>query len=181
MNKNYVGENIRIYRERKNITQRELGDKIGKTWEMVSRYERGASSPLKQIDTLADALDVDVKDLFKDPTEKSAEKYDFNRVPFFTSIPENSDFKKAKSYVYYTAPDWILDVDRECFIIDTELVKIGTERVKEGKLFISPNSDILDGDIVLIREKEELLAEEFSRGNNSNIVGKVLAQEVVFN
>ena len=40
MNNKYIGENIKIYRERKKLTQRELGDKIGKTWEMISRYER---------------------------------------------------------------------------------------------------------------------------------------------
>ena len=180
MNKNYIGENIRIYRERKNITQRELGDKIGKTWEMVSRYERGASSPLNQIDTLADALDVDVKDLFKDPTHNEIEKLDFNRVPLFTSIPKNMEFLKGKSTIYYTAPDWILDIDKDCFLLLTDLVIIQTDRVVNGKLYISPNSNVSVDDIVLKRDKNKLIVEEFGLRENKEIIGKVLAQEVIF-
>ncbi|MFA5633639.1 MAG: helix-turn-helix transcriptional regulator [Candidatus Dojkabacteria bacterium] len=178
MNKNYVGENIRIYRERKNITQRELGDRIGKTWEMISRYERGVSSPLNQINTLADALNIDIKDLFKNPTEKDITVHDFNRIPFFSSIPENSDFRKAKSFLYYTAPDWILDIDRECFVIATDLVLVKTEKISDGKLFISPNSNCLEGDIVLIKEKDELIVDELK--GNKEIIGKILAQEIAF-
>lgn len=69
MNKNYIGENIKVYRERKKMTQRDLGEKIGKTWEMISRYERGVSSPFKQIDSLADALDTNPSDLLKKSDE----------------------------------------------------------------------------------------------------------------
>ena len=181
MNKNYVGENIRIYRERKNITQRELGDKIGKTWEMVSRYERGVSSPLNQIDTLADALDVDVKDLFKDPTEKNITRYDFNRIPFFTSLPENFDFKKTKSYVYYPAPDWILHIDMQSFVLVTDFVIIQTEKIVDGKLFVSPNSKVFQGDVVLKRDGEKLVVKELGLREDDGIIGKVLAQEVPFN
>jgi transcriptional regulator with XRE-family HTH domain len=179
MNKNYVGENIRIYRERKDITQRELADKIGKTWEMVSRYERGVSSPLKQIDSLADALDVDVKDLFKDPTE-GEDRHDFNRVRLFTSLPEDMDFRKGRSYVYYTAPDWILDMDRDCFVIDTDLVEIQTKKVTDGKLFVSLNSDTLEGDVVLKRISNRLVVKELSNAKEDGLVGKVLAEEISF-
>jgi transcriptional regulator with XRE-family HTH domain len=179
MNKNYIGENIRIYRERKNITQRELADRIGKTWEMVSRYERGASSPLKQIDSLADALDIDVKDLFKDPTEQR-ERYDFNRVPFFTSIPKDMDFENQRSYVYYTAPDWVLDLDRKCFVIDTDLVKIETEKIVKGKLFVSLNYDVLEGDIILKREDDSLVVKELLDEKEEGVIGKILAQEISF-
>ena len=179
MNKNYVGENIRIYRERKNITQRELGDRIGKTWEMVSRYERGASSPMKQIDSLADALEIDVQDLFKDPTQNREEVADFNRIPFYTSLPKDLDFQNTKSYIYYTAPDWILAIDRECFVVDTNMVEINDERIKDGKLFISPNSESQENDIVMKRKGTEVLIER--KGLKSkNVIGKVLAQEISF-
>lgn len=180
MNNTHIGENIRIYRKRKNITQRELGDKIGKTWEMVSRYERGVSSPSKQINSLADALDIDIKDLFRDPAEKDTEKHYFNRVPLFTYIPENADFKKERSFVYYTAPDWILDIDNKCFVITTDLATIQTDRIIKGKLFVSPNSECFKGDLVLKKENEKLVAEELKEERREEIVGKILAEEIAF-
>ena len=179
MNKNYIGENIRIYRERKNMTQRELADRIGKTWEMISRYERGMSSPLNQVDTIADALSVNVTDLLRDST-KDSNLYSFNRVPLFTSLPENFDFLNTKTYVYYTAPDWILNTDKECFVIDSNLVKSDTENLKRnGYLFISPNTPIKKNDTVLRVKDNEILLEEIKDLKSENIIGKVLAQEII--
>ena len=40
MKNNYIGENIRTYRARANLTQQQLADKVGVSWEMISRYER---------------------------------------------------------------------------------------------------------------------------------------------
>lgn len=181
MNKNYVGENIRIYRERKKLTQRELGDKIGKTWEMVSRYERGVSSPFNQIDSLADALNVDSSDLLKKPNENK--EYLVNRVPLFKFVPEDMDFVNTKTYEYYTAPDWMLNEDIECFVIDSELVEIGSESLKNnGYFFISPGSrEKIKGDeIVLKKGKNKLIIDKRFNSKESDLIGKVLAQEVRF-
>lgn len=181
MNKNYVGENIRIYRERKNLTQRELADKIGKTWEMVSRYERGVSSPFNQIDSLADALNIDSADLLKKSGENK--EYILNRVPLFKSVPENMDFTNTKTYEYYTAPDWMLNEDIECFVIDSKLVEIRDENLtNEGYLFISPNlsDDIKREEIVLKKVRNELIVEQKFNSKESDLIGKILAQEIRF-
>ncbi|HNW33178.1 MAG TPA: helix-turn-helix transcriptional regulator, partial [Candidatus Dojkabacteria bacterium] len=58
MEQNYIGENIRIYRERANLTQQQLADKVGITWEMISRYERNESLPFRKLDGISKALDV---------------------------------------------------------------------------------------------------------------------------
>lgn len=181
MNKNYVGENIKIYRERKNITQRELGDKIGKTWEMISRYERGVSSPLNQLNVLAEALEVDVTDLMKDPLNNLSNTHSFNRIPLFASLPKDLNFKGVKTYLYYVAPDWVLDIDLESFVIATELVSTNiADFKKKGYLYISPNSKCSKNDLVLKKENGNIVIDDENRFNNENIIGKILAQEVIF-
>lgn len=179
MNKNYIGENIRIYRERKSITQRELADKIGKTWEMVSRYERGVSSPLKQIENIASVLNVEVGDLLKDSTKNTA-SFSFNRIPLFDFLPKDFDFKNTKSYIYYVAPDWILSIDDESFVIDTKLVDSSLEDLKkDGYLYISPKSEIKNDDVVLIKKNDGITVKKYRQGDSENVIGKVLAQEII--
>lgn len=170
MNNNYIGENIKIYRERQNLTQQQLADKIGKTWEMISRYERGVSSPLNQLDSLAKALNTTPSELLNDITEKNI-KLNFNKVPFFTNIVK--DFKKEETYLYYNTPDWILSLDPSTFAIDMKVIDN-----TNGVVFISPNSEININDMVLIREDNNLRIVMLKSFNNIDIVGKVLAQEV---
>ena len=170
MNNNYIGENIKIYRERQNLTQQQLADKIGKTWEMISRYERGVSSPMNQLDSLAKALNTTPSELLNDITEKSI-KLNFNKVPLFTNISKN--FEKEETYLYYNTPDWILSLDQNTFAIDMKIVD-GTN----GVAFISPNSEININDMVLVREDNRLRVIMLKSFNNIDIVGKVLAQEV---
>ncbi len=173
MNRNYIGENIKIYRERKKYTQRELADRIGKTWEMISRYERGESSPLKQLDKIANALNVELRDLLRDSSSQ-VESYSNNKVPFFTTISADGDFAKNSSYIYYPVPDWILEIDIDTFAIDMEMIN-----GENGVVFISPNSVYGMGDTVLVNEKGNLEIVKYRR-DDSNILGKVLAKEVRF-
>jgi transcriptional regulator with XRE-family HTH domain len=170
MNSNYIGENIKIYRERQNLTQQQLADKIGKTWEMISRYERGVSSPMNQLDALAKALNTTPSELLNDITERSV-KLNFNKVPLFTDNPK--DFKKENTYLYYNTPDWVLSLDSSAFAIDMKLID-GTN----GIAFISPNSEVNMNDMVLIREDNNLKIITLKSLNNVDIVGKVLAQEI---
>lgn len=170
MNNNYIGENIKIYRERQNLTQQQLADKIGKTWEMISRYERGVSSPLNQLESLAKALNTTPSDLLNDITEKNI-KLNFNRIPFFTN--DSKDFKREDTYLYYSTPDWILSLDPNTFAIDMRVVDN-----TNGVVFISPNSEININDMVLIREDNHLKLVTLKSFNNLDIIGKVLAQEV---
>lgn len=170
MNNHYIGENIKIYRERQNLTQQQLADKIGKTWEMISRYERGVSSPLNQLDSLAKALNTTPSELLNDITERSI-RLNFNKIPLFTN--DSKDFKKEDTYLYYNTPDWILSLDPSTFAIDMKIVD-GTS----GIAFISPNSEININDMVLVREDNHLRIAMLKSFNNIDIVGKVLAQEI---
>ena len=59
-----VGENIRKYRKDKGMTQKELGDLLGKTQRTIQAYEKDeVIPPLSVINKLSDIFDIDYADL----------------------------------------------------------------------------------------------------------------------
>lgn len=59
-----VGENIKKYRKIKRLTQKELGEKIGRTQRTIQAYEKGeVTPPLTIIENLANILGVEESDL----------------------------------------------------------------------------------------------------------------------
>ena len=67
-----VGQKIRVQRTMKKMSQTELGNRIGVTFQQVQKYERGSNrvSASKLVE-IARALDVDVR-LFFDGLEEEA-------------------------------------------------------------------------------------------------------------
>lgn len=171
MNTNYIGENIKIYRERLNLTQQELADKIGKTWEMISRYERGVSSPLNQLDTLSKALKIEPVDLLKDITENNSNK--LNRIPLFVTLPIHSAFDKSDTFIYYNAPDWVVSLDSDVFAIDMNLID-----GSKGLVYVSPNSEVNLNDLVLVKKENGFEIENVRTFKGILIIGKILAKEI---
>ena len=116
MKQNYIGENIRLYRERANLTQQELADKIGVSWEMVSRYERSQSSPLKKIEELSLALNVYKSNLLEQHIPERIYPMEY-RVPLFTRLPLQ-DYANN----YYSCPEWILKRDLKAIALESNIV-----------------------------------------------------------
>ena len=55
-----LGERIKKVREEKGIKQKDLADKIGISYVMLSQYERGVRTPkYEMIDKIAKSLDID--------------------------------------------------------------------------------------------------------------------------
>lgn len=72
--KEFVGGKIKYYRKKKQLSQKELGEKIGVKHNTISSYENGTNAP--EQDTLfgiARALDVKVDDLF--PKREQEEQF----------------------------------------------------------------------------------------------------------
>lgn len=64
---NKVARNIKNARTRKNMTQLELADIVGVSYQAVSNWERGNSMPdIGKITDIAKALDLDVSELLGD-------------------------------------------------------------------------------------------------------------------
>ena len=59
-----IKENIKFYREKLNISQRELGRRIGKTGQLISSIEQGKSTPsMETLKNIAKTLEVDINQL----------------------------------------------------------------------------------------------------------------------
>lgn len=66
-NMNKIGKTIKEARTKKNMTQLELADRMGVSYQAVSNWERGNSMPdIAKIPDLARQLDLDVKELLGD-------------------------------------------------------------------------------------------------------------------
>lgn len=61
------------------LSQEEVGAKIGVTWEMISRYENGRSSPLKHLEKFAEVYDKPLSYFITDETE-AQESFDVDQL-----------------------------------------------------------------------------------------------------
>lgn len=62
-----IGENIRRERKKKNITQKELGEKVGISNTYLSDMEIGRTNPsIKTLKKIAQGLDIHYVELLKD-------------------------------------------------------------------------------------------------------------------
>jgi transcriptional regulator with XRE-family HTH domain len=177
MKQNYIGENIRIYRERANLTQQQLADKVGISWEMISRYERDENFPYQKLESISKALDVSKSQLLEKhvPERYSIIHY---KIPLFVKLPKSSRFHPTQTNYYYICPEWILERDRDCIAIDTSLIDSDNPDLNlNGVVYVSTNIKPSIDDFVLIRENGGLIKEKYRNGN-TNILGKILAQEV---
>ncbi len=173
----YIAENIRRYRERANLTQQQLADKIGVSWEMISRYEREESSPLNKLDKISNALNVSQSNLIEkhSPTRYSDLMY---KVPLFIEVPKSSRFTPNDTNYYYICPEWIIRGDKDSYAIDSSLVSNDNKEFdSKGVTYISVNIKPSINDYVLVKEREGLQIQRYIN-QSSNMLGKILAQEI---
>ena len=63
-----IGENIRNFRKKNDLTQEALADRLGVTYQSISRWENGTTYPdLELIPAIAEVLAVTVDELFGMP------------------------------------------------------------------------------------------------------------------
>ena len=67
-----AGRRLRAFRVRKGLTQTEVGEALGITFQQVQKYERGANRiSASRLQALATLLDVRVADFFAEKNSKS--------------------------------------------------------------------------------------------------------------
>ncbi|MBB5887718.1 helix-turn-helix domain-containing protein [Lactovum miscens] len=67
--------NVKFYREKAGLTQKELGLKMGKSESAISKWESGINSPkLEEIEQLAKVLDVEMDTLVYGKIKVSQDK-----------------------------------------------------------------------------------------------------------
>jgi len=177
MEYSYIAENIKRYRERANMTQQQLADKVGVSWEMISRYEREESLPYKKLDEISKALNVSKSQLLEKHVPDKYSSMDY-KIPLFLHIPLSNKFTSSQTNYYYVCPEWILKRDKECIAIDTSLIDSNEENFKmNGVIYVSKQIKPQRNDRVVVRENGRLIVKMYD-GNSPNILGKVLAQEI---
>ena len=178
MEENYIGENIRLYRERLNLTQQELADKVGVSWEMISRYERTASSPLNKIHKIADALQVSQSQLLEEHIPQGLMFSDL-RVPLFTSIPSPARFSPSQTNYYYISPEWIIKNYKEVIAVDCIIVNSNIPNFKKsGVLFISTDHSRDMSEYIVVKRYDSLELKKYEGEKKEDILGILIAQEI---
>jgi transcriptional regulator with XRE-family HTH domain len=174
MKDSYIGENIRFYRERLDYTQQELADKVGVSWEMISRYERNASSPLNKLYELSEALNIPSSQLIDKHIPQNLNS-NF-RVPLVVSLPKGNLFDFDYTNFYYNAPEWIFQKGIKAIALSSTLVS-NSDTPKGGVYYICTPNDLKRDDKVLIRENKELVEKAYA-GGQKDILAKVIAKEI---
>jgi len=67
-----LGKAIRRARERKRMSQKELGDAIGRSRSAVNAWENGRAVPANSIGALEDVLGVDLERYRETPSDRAA-------------------------------------------------------------------------------------------------------------
>jgi len=178
MKSRYIAENIRTYRERAKLTQQDLADNIGVSWEMVSRYERGKSSPLRKIDNISEALDVPKTYLLEKHIPEGYIRMDY-KIPLFTGLPHTNKFSENYTNYFYNCPEWIIKRDIKTIAIDTSLINTeisGFQR--EGIIYISTQIEPQREDLIVLKDRDQLIVGKYNGNGKFNIIGKIIAQEI---
>lgn len=83
-----IGEHIMIIRKQKNLSQGELGKRIGTSGDIIGRYERGVITPsIEVIMKIADELQVSI-DYLVGKTNLQLDRSTLNRIEDIGQLPE---------------------------------------------------------------------------------------------
>ena len=139
----YVGAQIRKYRKKAGLTQKELGFRIGVKHNTISGYENGTNEPEQNtLFAIADVLGVSINDLFPSPTNITPVSPRTVRIPVLGTIACGEPILAEENI--------------------TEYITESPDRVPSGNVFYlrakgdSMEPTIPDGALVLIREQPEV-------------------------
>lgn len=81
-----TGEIIKIYRRKRNLTQKELANKINKSLPTIRKYENGSiKPPLESLIKISDVLNVPL-DILQHPNEEDSNKDTIPPLEYITEL-----------------------------------------------------------------------------------------------
>lgn len=195
MKNNGIGLQIKKARTERGLSQEELGEKIGVTWEMISRYENGRSNPAKHVEALSKALEKPVGYFYgqEDHTiEYNVEKLasalreqgigyekqsnEVILVDDFSILGFDKTLKLTRQY--YSAPEWLIEKYGDVFALRLNSVLPDSLDTNEGDIgFFSTSLKPVNGDIVLIQTKQYFKLKRFGPKLQENVLAVLLVQE----
>lgn len=116
-----LGSKLRYFRKARGLTQKDLGDKVHKSSQVISNLERGYTQSLDALDiaALAKALEIEPSELFSDFSSS---------VDVLPSKSSNTPAEKLADIILSGAPDSL--------------------REKIAKLQFTKNGEIIDADAI---------------------------------
>ncbi|MBU0976732.1 MAG: helix-turn-helix transcriptional regulator [Patescibacteria group bacterium] len=194
MSEKIIGKQIRKARMERQLTQSDLGKKIGVTWEMISRYENGKSSSRKNLEKIAKVLSKPIQFFFgveeapiTDEIARLSNLLESKRselirntdVPLLESLGEFSlDDAVKLTHQRYTCPSWIRSSFRDIFAfkldeVESDVVSAGVNDIGFFTSALGP----LSGSYILLTRNGRLSIEKYSKGLEGKVIGTLLAIE----
>jgi transcriptional regulator with XRE-family HTH domain len=91
-----IGQTIKKLRKSRSLTQRQLGDAIGVTFQQVQKYENGKNHPsIERIRDIAKVLNVGIYDIIENITPEDQA----TRVGIYFNIIKDQKVRDAMEYV----------------------------------------------------------------------------------
>ncbi len=195
-----IGVQIKKARLEKRLSQEELGERLGVTWEMISRYENGRSSARKYLTQLAEILDKPISYFFG-ISEKSI-TYEVDQIVEklrergigYNSSNENKiiliddfsilGFERSLKLTrkYYSVPEWLVEKYTGLFALrlsslqDTADLNIEMRDVG----FFSKDELPQKGDYVLIQDGRFFKLIKYTPKLQQKVLAILLVQEKRF-
>jgi transcriptional regulator with XRE-family HTH domain len=171
VNDKKIGLKLKKARMDSGLSQEEVGSKIGVTWEMISRYENGRSSPLKHIEKFSTLYEKPIS-YFVSDEEDAKESFDLEDLVKklkdegigFTANSKNVvklinhfsgrgiDEDLSNSDQYYEVGTNLTDKYPELFalVINESLNNQVEEELRSGDVaLLAPTNEAEEGDIVI--------------------------------
>lgn len=199
MSDKQIGIQIKKARTEKRISQEQLGDKLGVTWEMISRYENGRSSARKYLTQLSEIFEKPISYFFgveDDIVEYNVEKiasalrekgigYESGGANKVLLIDDFSilGFEKSLKLTrqYYTAPEWIIEKYSDIFALRLKNLALDQKdkiEFSSGDIgFFSPSVKPESKDIVLVQLNNTFKLQKFSSDLGGQVLAVLIAQE----
>jgi transcriptional regulator with XRE-family HTH domain len=181
-----IGRIIREKRQKLGLSQLQLAKRVGVTWEMISRYERGKSSALQKILEIADSLEMEVgqffgsQQLFGNFKDASTEYLSSRFVPIITVVPP--------SVVELIASISATETGARIFDDGAQIEKFGIRLNAESKLRIATSSllrrgvllcsldlgDLNEQSVVLVSRNGLVSVEQYLQNDKTTILARVI-------
>jgi transcriptional regulator with XRE-family HTH domain len=194
MNDKKIGIQIKKARAEAQLTQSNLCNKIGVTWEMISRYENGKSSPRKNLEQIAKILgkpiqyffgveELPISDEIRRLTDLLMKKgMDLQKGIEIQLIENIGEFSLNKSLSYtkqtYSCPSWIYARYKKAFALKLDEIESDIVSITRGDIgYFSSEFNPRLGNYVIIKDGKKYRIDKYSKNIKGNISAVLVAIE----
>ena len=130
-----LGEKIKLYRERRNMTQSEIADILGVKAATISKYEAGTLDPnIESIKKLAQTFGITIDELLKDEDD-----FDISKINLLEILREQKDMK-LKGNLYHNT--------QIVFAYNTNHIEGSKLTEEQTRYIFETNSILFEGETV---------------------------------